>query len=126
MTRPSRRRWCRPGGSAGLFDAGVVERHIEPAVSVHRDIEGGLHVVGVGDVAADSDGLATFFDDEPSGFGVGLLVGVGDDHCSAVAGERKGGGAADAARGTGDKGNLVGKPAVLVGHDVPFVTAGRE
>jgi hypothetical protein len=113
------------GGSAGPLDAGIVERHVDPAVGVHRDIEGSLHLAGVGDVATDGDGLAAGFGDEPGGFGVGLLVGVGDDYRGAFAGEREGGGAADAAGGTGDEGNVVGEPAVLVGHDVPLV-AGRE
>src|SRR4029453_1731199 len=93
-------------GGVALFDAGVVEGDVEPAVGRHDLVEGSLDGVPVGDVELDRQGgaavgLDSFCDRVGSGR---VKVGYGDRRASS--GEGFCGGLTNAACGAGDEGDL--------------------
>ena len=102
-------------------DAGVVERHVQPAVGSDGalDHRGGLRLVR--HVAGDADRLVTGRG-QLGGRGVeGVGVDVGEHDSGARLGERLRGGQPDAGAGTGDQGDLTGEVIDRV-HSHPLVT----
>ena len=94
------------GVARGDLDAGVVERHVEPAERVDRALDEGGDLVLVGDVAGDGERPMTGGGQLVGGGAKRLLVGVGEDDGGAGAGEGLGGGKAHAGAGAGDDGDL--------------------
>ena len=86
-----------------LVDAGVVDENVETAEVLDGRVDDALGFGGLGDVAADGDGLATGGGDGgDDGFGAGLAGGVVDDDGCAFGGERLGDGGADTLGCAGD------------------------
>ena len=89
------------------LDAGIADQHVDAAERLDDLGGAGVHLLFVGDVHGDADrALAARVDLLRGGIGR-LLVEVGDDDLGAFAREHDGDFLADAARGTGDDGNLV-------------------
>jgi hypothetical protein len=76
---------------SGGLDAGIAERHVQPAVRAngraHRRGDSGF----VADVARDGEGLVPGRGETVGGLPQGVLVDVGEDHRSAGLGEGAGG-----------------------------------
>ena len=86
-----------------LVDAGVVDEDVEAAEVLDGGVDDALGLGGLGDVAADGDGLAAGGGDGgDDGVGAGLAGGVVDDDGGAFGGERFGDGGADALGCAGD------------------------
>ena len=67
--------------------AGVVERHIEPAVFCNRSVDGRGHLRFIGNVAGDADASAALSDD-PRGLLRGKIpVKISKNHGGAALGE---------------------------------------
>jgi hypothetical protein len=96
-------------GGVGLFHAGVVEGHVEASEGMHGGVEGCLDRVAGGDIADHGERPAAGGLDQSRGLLDRVLLDVGDRHGGAFTSERHGGGAADAAAGAGDEGDLVGE-----------------
>jgi hypothetical protein len=85
------------GGIAGRdLDAGVVERHVEPAERVDGGPHHGRHAVLVGHVTPDADDPMAGGDQVFGGRTERGLVDVGDNHSGAGLGERPDSGQAHA------------------------------
>lgn len=95
-------------------DARVVDHHIEGTEPLDAAADGGLHRVGVGDVAGDGGHLGAG-GVEGAGARLGRgAVDVGDDDARAVLVEGRGDGEADPLGSSGDQ----GAPAVQHGMNL--------
>ena len=100
-----------------LHDAGVVDEDVNPTEGGLGGVEHARYLGGIGDVGPVGDGAAAgLLDLGDDGFRGGGIAGVVHDDDEAITGQSAGGGGADAARGSGDDGDFVGR-----GHgDLPL------
>ena len=101
---------------ADLHDPGVVDEHVERPELLFGAVQEGGERVAVGHVECQRDGARAQLG---GGLPRRVEVHVADRHPHALAQERFGGRAPDAARGTGDRGGLSGEDAGLLGHGSP-------
>nr|WP_244277195.1 hypothetical protein [Geodermatophilus obscurus] len=103
---------------AGLLDAGVVERQVQPPEGLDRPVQRGSDVVLAGDVAGQRQRAAAVGLDQPGGLADAVLGDAGDGDGGALRGEGQGGrpADADAAAGAGDEGDLPGEAGALRGR----------
>ena len=98
-----------------LHDPGVVDQHVERAELLLGAVEERREGRAVGHVERQRDGARA---ELGGGLAGGIEVDVADRDPHALAQERFGRGAADPARGAGDRGGLSGEDAGLLGHAV--------
>jgi len=94
-------------GGVRIEEAGVVEENIEPAERAGCLLDGAMALVGLANIGADKDSLATFFEYLP-GYGVTtFLVATGDGYTRTLGGEQVCGGLADSRGATGNESDFV-------------------
>jgi hypothetical protein len=99
-----------------LFTSGVVEGEVQATERFDRLVDRSLHVLGPRHVAGDGDRPSAEFLDHAGSFLIAFAGDVGDHDAGALASEGQGGGAADAARGTGHERDLACEASVLIRH----------
>jgi hypothetical protein len=91
--------------------ARIVESDVQAAEPLDAGVQRRLDVVLTRDIAADGERLTAALLDQARRLLVAVSGDVGDHHACTFAGERKRGGAADAARRAGDERDLPVEPA---------------
>ncbi len=115
------------GHRAGVFvgvlpaDAGIADEDVDAAVLVDRGLDDLLGAAVLLKVGRDDDALSACLGDRAQGLAQLLLAAGGADHLGAFAAEQLEGGAADAAAGAGDDGDLAVQAtfAVFLAHISP-------
>src|SRR5262245_46079653 len=90
-------------------DAGIIEEHIEPAISVHSLLHHSFGISAGSNITVDKNRFATHAFDELGGSLRGVRVDILDHQLRTLLGKHEGSGLTDPTSSPGNQGYFVGK-----------------